>query len=112
MAEKLKRLMEEESLPTPTLSSEKRQEYTSTLHKVVGKSASASSATLPTTPTPGRGGGGAASAATSNAASGPLAEDPSLYQHPEDPGAFNLQYRWLAITFYVSSLKLSFVSKR
>ena len=89
MAEKLKRLMEEESLPTPSLSSEKRPEYTSTLHKVVGKSSSApSTATL--RPAASAGVDVVAAAARG---SGSLSEDPSQYQHPEDPGAFNLQYR-------------------
>ena len=87
MAEKLKRLMNEESLPTPTLQSEKRQEYTSTLQKVAGSgSVKATRATMPQV-----GGGGGAAAQSGQA--GPLMEDPALYQHPEDPGAFNLQYR-------------------
>ena len=89
MAEKLKRLMQEESLPTPTLSSEKRQEYTSTLHKVAGAGAVKTAAP----PTPRVGGGGGAAAGAASGAGGSLVEDPSLYQHPEDPGAFNLQYR-------------------
>ena len=100
MAEKLKRLMEAESLPTPTLESEKRQEYTSTLHKVVGTGAAPPAAT-PTRLTQQIGGGGGGGGGEGRAApvgsgggggGGHLTEDPSLYQHPEDPGAFNLQY--------------------
>lgn len=83
MAEKLKRLMEDESLPAPAPA--KRPDYS--LNKVVG-----AAVTTHRPPAPQAGGGGGGGVAPP--ASGHLVEDPSLYQHPEDPGAFNLQYRY------------------
>lgn len=97
MAEKLKRLMTQESLPTPTLSSAQPQDYTATLNKVVRSALApagvkSASATILATPNSTHRLGAAQQHQAAATQQGMLVEDPTEYQHPEDPGNFNLQY--------------------